>query len=139
VGRLDINTTGAILLTNDGMLCYRLTHPKYEVPRVYMARVHGYVSDRKLARLEKLALPRLASRKRSNNVRLIKEIGHESILRITLREGRNRQVRRMCDSVGLKVVRLKRIQFGPIVIRKLPLGSCRPLETGELEKLRRLT
>lgn len=139
VGRLDINTTGAILLTNDGMLCYRLTHPRYQIPRIYVVRVHGLVNDRKLTRLDKLARPRRGSGKGWTGVRFVKEVGRESILKVTLREGRNRQVRKMCESVGLKIVQLKRVQFGPITIRKLPLGACRPLETRELEKLNRLT
>ncbi|UCH82871.1 MAG: rRNA pseudouridine synthase [Candidatus Latescibacterota bacterium] len=139
VGRLDINTTGAILLTNDGMLCYRLTHPRYQISRIYVVRVRGLVNERKLNRLDKLAMPRRSSGAQWTGVRFAKEIGRESLLRITLREGRNRQVRKMCESVGLKVIQLKRVQFGPITIRKLPLGACRPLEKGELDKLKQLT
>ena len=68
---------------------------------------------------------------------LVRELGKETILRITLHEGQNRQVRRMCESVGLRVVRLKRVQFGPISVRGLPVGAVRPLEAREIEKLRR--
>lgn len=139
VGRLDVNTTGLILLTNDGMLCYRLTHPRHQIPRVYFVRVRGLVDDRKLARMETLSSSRRRAEGGGSAVRFVKEIGRESVLRITLREGRNRQVRKMCESVGLGVVHLKRVQFGPITIRKMPLGACRPLEPGELEQLRRLT
>jgi 23S rRNA pseudouridine2605 synthase len=73
----------------------------------------------------------------SRPVELVKGLGKETILRITLREGRNRQVRRMCEAVGLRVTRLKRVQFGPITIRKLPVGGVRPLERKEIERLRR--
>jgi 23S rRNA pseudouridine2605 synthase len=139
VGRLDINTTGVILLTNDGILCYRLTHPRYQIPRIYVVRVHGLVNDRKLLRLEQLSSSRRRTEKRGVGVRFVKEIGRESILKITLHEGHNRQVRKMCESVGLKVTQLRRVQFGPITIRKMPLGACRPLEPGEMEKLRRAT
>lgn len=137
VGRLDINTTGAILLTNDGMLCYRLTHPRYEIRRVYSVRVRGHLDSQKLRRLIKLAAPRRRSAEVQPAVDLVKKLGKESILRITLREGRNRQVRRICETAGLRVVQLKRLQFGPITIRRLPLGSVRPLEKRETEQLRR--
>ncbi len=139
VGRLDINTTGLILLTNDGMLCYRLTHPRYQIPRTYHARVRGTISDRKLVEMCRLASPGRRSRKEDRDaVGLVRQMGRESILEITLREGRNRQVHRMCESVGLKVVKLRRIRFGPLSIRNLPLGAVRPLERRELERLERV-
>jgi 23S rRNA pseudouridine2605 synthase len=139
VGRLDINTTGAILVTNDGMLCYRLTHPSYEVRRIYDVRVRGLFDDRKLRRLTKLAASGSRRLESESSVELVKRLGMETILRITLREGQNRQVRRLCEGAGLRVVRLKRIQFGPVSIRRLPLGAVRPLEKAEVERLRRLT
>lgn len=133
VGRLDVNTTGALLITNDGLLCYRLTHPKYEVPRTYVARVRGNPGERALARMRKMAGGEGAG------VELVRRLGKVSVLKITLYEGRNRQVRRMCDAVGLRVVKLKRVSFGPVSVRKLPLGAVRPLEKRELERLRRIT
>ncbi|UCG50613.1 MAG: rRNA pseudouridine synthase [Candidatus Latescibacterota bacterium] len=138
VGRLDINTTGAILLTNDGKLCYRLTHPRYEIPRVYIVRVRGLVDERKLKRLDKMTAPPGRHAGRRPGAQLVRGLERESILKITLHEGRHRQVRRMCQVVGLRVVQLRRVQFGPITIRKLPLGAVRPLEKNELEKLKRL-
>jgi len=137
VGRLDINTTGAILLTNDGMLCYRLTHPRYEIRRVYNVRVRGVLDDRKFRRLVKLSTPRRRNAEAHPAVDLVKRLGKETILRITLREGRNRQVRWICETAGLRVVQLRRLQFGPITIRRLPLGAVRPLEKRETEQLRR--
>ena len=137
VGRLDVNTTGAILLTNDGMLCYRLTHPRFEIARVYMVRVRGLVDDQKLRRLARLSASRTPGTDARSPVELVRGLGKESILRITLHEGRHRQVHRMCEVVGLRVVRLKRVQFGPVTIRKLPLGGVRPLEAKEIERLRR--
>jgi pseudouridine synthase len=135
VGRLDVNTTGAILLTNDGMLCYRLTHPRFEIARVYMVRVRGVVDGQKLRRLGRQS-GRVVPGAARPPVELVSELGKESILRITLHEGRHRQVRRMCEVVGLHVVRLKRVQFGPVTIRKLPLGAVRLLAAKEIEKLR---
>lgn len=137
VGRLDVNTTGAILLTNDGMLCYRLTHPRFGIARIYMVRVRGHVDEQRLSRLARQSGRAAAGTVARVPVELVKQIGKETILRITLREGRQRQVRRMCEAVGLRVVRLKRVQFGPVSIRKLPLGAVRPLEAKEIERLRR--
>jgi 23S rRNA pseudouridine2605 synthase len=140
VGRLDVNTTGVILLTNDGILCYRLTHPRFGIPRVYAVRVRGVVDEQKIRRLSRLA--RFGGRRPEGSgdrppVELLKEMGKESILRVTLHEGRHRQVRKMCESVGLRVVRLKRVRFGPISARGMPPGAVRPLDPREIQMLRR--
>ncbi len=137
VGRLDVNTTGAILITNDGLLCYRLTHPRFGVARVYMVRVRGILDEQRLRRLARLGGWREEDGARRTPVELVKNLGKECILRVALREGRHRQVRRMCEAVGLRVVRLKRVQFGPVTIRKLPLGGVRPLDSKEIMKLHR--
>jgi pseudouridine synthase len=117
------------------MLCYRLTHPRYQIPRTYHVRVRGAMNDKKLKGLQRLAGSPSGSKRPT--VELVKHADHESILTITLHEGRNRQVRRMCEKMGLRVTRLRRIKFGPISIRKLPLGTVRPLDKKELERLRR--
>jgi len=137
VGRLDINTTGALLVTNDGLLCYRLTHPRYGVVRVYQAWVRGAFDARKLSRLRGMAgAPRRAPGGGARaGAEVVKAMEGKTVLRITLQEGRNRQVRRMCEAVGLRVTRLARLSFGPVTIRGLPLGAVRPLEPGELRKL----
>lgn len=137
VGRLDINTTGALIITNDGLLCYRLTHPSHEVARTYVVRVRGLWDERKLARLRRLASGRRATAETAVDV--VKQQEKVTVLRITLREGRNRQVRRMCEAVGLRVARLKRVSFGPLSIKGLPVGAVRPLERRELERLDRMT
>jgi len=153
VGRLDVNTTGALLITNDGALCYQLTHPRFQTPRTYQVRVRGNCSERAIERLRRLSAGgrQRGSRGRGSiagesvartqgkgsSVDLVRSLGKVSVLRITLREGRNRQVRRMCEEVGLHVVKLKRMSFGPISVRGLPRGSVRPLEKNELEKLDR--
>jgi len=139
VGRLDVNTTGVILLTNDGILCYRLSHPRFGIPRVYVARVRGEMDEQRLRRLSRMArLEHRAGIGERPPVELLKELGKESILRITLYEGRNRQVRKMCESVGLRIVHLKRVQFGPISARGLPPGAFRPLEPREIRSLRKV-
>ena len=139
VGRLDINTSGVLLLTNDGMLCYRLTHPQFEIPRIYTVKVRGIVDERRLQRLNRIASGDRRGKKPVQVVEHLKTAGKVSTLKLTLREGRNRQVRKMCENVGLRVVQLKRVQFGPVSVRKLPLGSVRPLEKNEIDKLIRMT
>jgi 23S rRNA pseudouridine2605 synthase len=148
VGRLDVNTTGALLVTNDGFLCYRLTHPRFGIPRVYQVRVRGRADDTQMRRLERMvadpgpAPARGTGGKRRDAVRssveLVTRLEKEAVLRVTLREGRNRQVRNMCEAVGLRIVSLKRVSFGPISLWKLPVGAVRPLTRRELEKLDRL-
>jgi 23S rRNA pseudouridine2605 synthase len=135
VGRLDVNTTGALLVTNDGPLCYRLTHPSFGIPKTYLVHVRGGMDEAKIQRLKKMAGVNVKS---AASVELIKRLDKTSILKVTLVEGRNRQVRRMCDVVGLWVVKLKRTNFGPISLRNLPVGSVRPLTKREVERLNSL-
>ncbi len=144
VGRLDVNTTGALLITNDGLLCYRLTHPRFQIPRTYSVRVRGRLTTRGLDLMRRLSqsTPRgksAGARSTRSVVEVVREAGKVIVLRITLLEGRNRQVRRICKAAGLNVVKLKRVSFGPVSVRKLPLGSVRPLERSELLKLERIT
>jgi len=141
VGRLDVNTTGALLITNDGLLCYRLTHPRFEIPRVYQVRVRGDVSDTQLHRLDVMARDAAAgARSRPGHtlrggVKVVKQLPREAVIQVTLLEGKNRQVRNMCDAVRLRITELKRVSFGPVSIRGLPLGTVRPLERRELVRL----
>jgi 23S rRNA pseudouridine2605 synthase len=152
VGRLDVNTTGALLLTNDGFLCYRLTHPRFGIARVYQVRVRGELDESRLRRLEKMAAAdaRVARPARAApgakqeprprpSVEVVARLEKESVLRVTLLEGRNRQVRRMCEAVGLRVVALKRLSFGSISVRKMPVGAVRTLTTKELARLDQAT
>jgi pseudouridine synthase len=142
VGRLDVNTTGALLITNDGLLCYRLTHPRFGIPRVYQVKVRGAVSDAQLRRLGQMAREGSAPAPGAGRTRQIRpavevvvRLPREVVLRFKLLEGRNRQVRQMCEAVGLRITALKRVSFGPVSIRKLPLGAIRPLERRELDRL----
>jgi 23S rRNA pseudouridine2605 synthase len=132
VGRLDADTTGLILLTNDGDLAHALTHPRYEVPRTYRARVQGRPGQRALSALREgvelddgLTAPA--------RVRLVG--AHE--LELTIHEGRKRQVRRMCEAVGHRVIALQRIAFGPLRLGDLRPGHHRRLTAAEVERLRR--
>lgn len=131
VGRLDAETTGLILLTDDGDLANRLTHPRYEVPKTYVAHVEGFVNERALKALrDGVELddgPTLPA-----EVRQI-ETG---VLQITLREGRKRQVRRMCAAVGHPVRELQRVAFGPLRLADLGEGRVRRLSPAEVQRLR---
>lgn len=131
VGRLDADTTGLILLTDDGDLANRLTHPRYEVPKTYVATVGGFVDEQALRALrEGVELddgPTLPA-----EVRQI-ETG---VLQITLREGRKRQVRRMCAAVGHPVQDLQRVAFGPLRLGDLHEGRVRRLSPAEVQRLR---
>jgi 23S rRNA pseudouridine2605 synthase len=133
VGRLDADTTGLILLTNDGALAHELTHPRYEVPKTYRARVAGgAVGERALRALrEGVELddgPTAPAR--------VRRLGaHE--LELTIHEGRKRQVRRMCEAVGHRVLELHRVAFGPLRLAGLAPGSHRRLTEAEVERLRR--
>lgn len=137
VGRLDEDTTGVLLLTNDGELAYRLTHPRYAVPKTYLAEVRGMVEETRLQQLREGVMledgkTALASAKlvRYNPQR------NTSLIRLTLHEGRKRQAKRMCAMVGHPVVRLHRERFGPLTLRNLPIGTMRHLTAGEVAKLK---
>jgi 23S rRNA pseudouridine2605 synthase len=135
VGRLDADSSGLILLTNDGALAHRLTHPSFEVPKTYRARVGGGpVGDEALRRLRK-------------GVRLedgmtaparIRRVSR-GVLELTIHEGRNRQVRRMCEAVGHPVAELRRVAFGPLKLGDLAPGSYRRLSDAEVQRLRSLS
>jgi 23S rRNA pseudouridine2605 synthase len=142
VGRLDADSKGLLLLTNDGDLTNRLTHPRYGVAKTYRAVVDGYVDPKELERLEKGIW--LADREGKgfktgrSHIRVVKRMRERSILEITIREGRNRQVRRMLAGVGHKVKDLTRIRMGPLTIQGLPSGKFRELLPREVKELQRL-
>jgi 23S rRNA pseudouridine2605 synthase len=133
VGRLDAETTGLILLTNDGELADRLTHPRYGVAKVYRARVEPpRLSPRALEALKKgvdLEEGRTAPAR-------VRQPGR-GVVELTIREGRKRQVRRMLEAVGHRVVELERVAFGPLGLRGLEPGKSRRLTKAEVERLRR--
>ena len=133
VGRLDADTTGLILLTNDGELANRLTHPRYQVEKLYRVEL----TPRPVA---EAALETLREGVRlEDGATLPARVEQRSpgVLEIALREGRKRQVRRMCEAVGHRVVALRRIAFGPLELGRLAEGESRRLEAGEVDRLRR--
>jgi 23S rRNA pseudouridine2605 synthase len=138
VGRLDYDSEGLLILTNDGDLAARLTHPSHEVPREYHARVLGVPDEHDLARLRRGIV--LDGRRTAPAViRLLKVLTsrpQQALLAITLHEGRTRQVRRMCEAVGHPVADLRRVRIGPIADDRLKLGAYRPLAAREVAALR---
>ena len=131
VGRLDADTTGLILLTNDGDLAYALTHPSFEVPRTYRARVEGRPDERALRALrEGVEL----DDGRTAPARVRRVGAHE--LELTIHEGRKRQVKRMLAAVGHPVLALQRVAFGPLRLGELGSGRHRRLTAAEVERLR---
>lgn len=134
VGRLDYDTEGLLLLTDDGPLTNYLLHPRYEIPRVYEAEVEGQVRDADLPRWRRgvtladgAAMPK--------NVSVLRRGAATTWLSLTFAEGRNREVRRYADALGHRVVRLRRVAFGPLLLGDLPSGASRPLRPRELADL----
>jgi 23S rRNA pseudouridine2605 synthase len=138
VGRLDAATTGIILLSSDGELTHRLTHPRYGIEKTYVARLEGELSKESLERLNNgvelddgMTAPAKA--------KILAQKPGETLLELIIHEGRNRQVRRMCSAVGNDVISLHRSQVGPITDRGLKSGESRQLSTAEVHELYKIT
>jgi len=132
VGRLDADSTGLILLTNDGELANHLMHPRYQVPKVYRAKVaRGPVADAALRALRS-GVDLDDGRTAPARVRALRP----DVLEITIREGRKRQVRRMCEAIGHPVLALRRVSFGPLELGDLRVGAHRRLSRAEVDALR---
>ncbi|HEX2049989.1 MAG TPA: pseudouridine synthase [Actinomycetota bacterium] len=136
VGRLDVDTEGAIVLTNDGDLTHRLTHPSFEVPKTYLAEVRGAVRHGTVVRLAR-GIELDDGPTAPADVAIVDRLGPTTLVEITLREGRNRQVRRMFEAVGHPVVRLARTAIGPLELGRLKPGSLRRLAPDEVRALYR--
>jgi len=141
VGRLDYDSEGLLLLTNDGDLAARLTHPRHEVDKVYAARIRGVPDDHTLERLAK-GVTIDGRRTAPAKVRVIEPRGKQApadqtTIELAIHEGRQRQVRKMFDAVGHPVVRLKRVRIGPIEDPDIPPGHWRDLTPQEIERLYR--
>ncbi len=137
VGRLDYNTTGLLLMTNDGELAQRLTHPSHQVDKTYVAAVAGVLSDARLARLRRgvdiggfVTSPA--------KVKVLRQNARSAVAEITIREGKNRQVRRMFAAVGNPVQALQRVAVGDIRLGRLKEGHYRKLSAEEIEYLREI-
>lgn len=136
VGRLDVMTTGLLLLTTDGEAVHRLTHPRYRIPRRYSALVHGHAPG-EIEALARQPFELDGRPVQPSDVRVRPGRDGRSILDVTLHEGRNRVVRRWCEAMGLKVERLARLSYGPVRLGDLKPGEYRPLTPDEERALYR--
>jgi pseudouridine synthase len=134
VGRLDVTTEGLLLLTNDGDFALKVSHPRYEIPRRYHAKVRGTPAPETLTRLKKGIFVE-GDRLSFDTVRVIEEAGN-SWLEITLHEGKHHEVKRLLDAVGHPVSKLRRVGLGPLTDRGLKPGEFRSLTPGEVARLK---
>jgi 23S rRNA pseudouridine2605 synthase len=134
VGRLDKDTTGLLILTNDGGLTNLLTHPKYHVDKVYMLQVEGIITN---AQIKALTNGVLLDDGITAPARVI--LYKNGSMEMTIHEGRNRQIRRMCETVGITLVALERIKFGPLSLSNLKVGKYRELTLKEVQILKNRT
>ncbi len=137
VGRLDFFSEGLLLLTDDGELCNRLTHPSHHLARVYEVTVRGPVPDQALAAMRAGMTLAEGERLAPAAAEVISSGPKGAVLRLVLGQGLNRQIRRMCRDLGLTVLKLVRVALGPLVLGGLKPGQVRPLSERELDELRR--
>jgi 23S rRNA pseudouridine2605 synthase len=134
VGRLDYNSEGLLLLTDDGDLANKLTHPKYEIPKIYKVSVKGKPTPSQLSRLSRPI--RDGDDVLTAEVTLVPEEGENSTLLFKIKEGKNREIRRMCDAAGVFVRRLRRVQVGRLSLGSLKAGEYRYLTPSEIRYLK---
>lgn len=135
VGRLDLNSEGLLIMTNDGELTNAITHPSHEIQKIYNVTLKGKVSNEELDRLR--AVKELDGEKIAPvGVELVNRSETQSVVRFTLTEGKNREIRRICEKIGVTITRLKRVSLGPIRLGDLKSGEYRELSSSELRALK---
>jgi pseudouridine synthase len=137
VGRLDFDSLGLLLFTNDGEVTYRLTHPKYEVPRTYKVTAVGKITDNAIERLRK-GVQLTDGPSGGSKVTLMARNEKQSVFRMTITQGRSRQVRRMVEAVGFSLVHLVRTGFGRLRLGDLKIGEYRFLEIEEVKGIKKM-
>ena len=136
IGRLDYDTSGVLLLTNDGELSYRLTRSAKEIEKVYQVRVEGILTQTAVNQLMRgILLDGVMTKRAKVEVISFDRANQSTLMNLTITEGRNRQVRRMCESIGFPVKKLKRISFGGVTLDGLGVGECRALKPHEIKVL----
>lgn len=135
VGRLDMDSEGLLLFTNDGAFANRLMHPSHQVEKTYEVQVSGYAAEKLTLLRRPIVLD--GYRIAPPEVRLLRRAGDKAWIQVVIHEGRNRQVRRMCQAAGLTVLRLKRTREGDLRLGDLPLGKWRSLTEAEIENLKK--
>ena len=138
VGRLDMDVEGLLILTNDGELAKRLMHPKYEVPKLYRAKIAGLIDQKALRKLASGVLIIGDKKAAPAKAELIKKDETKSWIFLTLTEGRHNQVKRMCSAVGHPVLKLKRVAYASLKLDPLPKEAIRPLTAVEISALKKL-
>lgn len=134
VGRLDMYTSGALILTNDGDFVYKLTHPKHEITKTYTVTLVGIVSKEEVEQLRKgVKIDDYVTRPAQVKILKIDKEKNKSRLEIKIHEGKNRQVRKMCEAVGKKVIALHRSEIGTIQVKDLKIGTWRYLKKSEIQ------
>ena len=137
VGRLDYNTQGVLLFTNDGVLAKKLLLPKYKVERTYKVKVSGIPNEKTLKRLARGV--HIADEKfKPIDVKIQKSSGKNCFLIMTLTEGKNRHIKKVCEHIGHPVIKLQRTHFGGLNLTGLPLGACRFLNPKEIKSLNKI-
>ncbi len=139
VGRLDYDTEGLLLLTNDGDLAHALMHPSSEVKKTYWVKVKGHVSQAEVEKVERGGISLPAGKTLPCNMRVVREFDNNAWVEVVIHEGRKRQVRLMMEKIGHPVIKLKRVGYGFLKIGGLALGACRHLAPSEVEGLHDLT
>jgi pseudouridine synthase len=134
VGRLDLDTSGLLLMTNDNQFAERVTNPSSHVPKIYLVKASARLTDAELQKLRD-GIELVDGFTRPARVERVRDSAKYTHFEITLTEGRNRQVRRMVESLGAKVLKLVRVRIGPIGIGTLPIGTWRPLTPAEVRLL----
>ena len=138
VGRLDMYTSGALILTDDGDFVYKVTHPKHEVTKTYTATLIGEITDEEVERLRKgVEIEDYISKPALVKILKIDKENHISRIEITIHEGKNREVRKMCEAVGRKVKALHRTKIGNISVKSLKIGEWRYLKEDEVKNLQK--
>ncbi len=135
VGRLDYDTSGLLLLTNDGDVTYKMTHPSFEIDKTYIGEVKGVLTEDEIKRFEE-GLIIDGYKTWPAKIKILKENVESSILKITIHEGRNRQVRKMCEAINHPIINLKRVSIGEINLESLNIGEWRFLRGGEIEYIK---
>ena len=136
IGRLDYDTSGVLLLTNDGTLSYRLTRSAKEIEKVYQVRIDGLIDQKAVNQLMKgILLDGVLTKRAKVEVLSLDKKNNSSLLLLTITEGRNRQVRRMCEAIGYPVKKLKRVSFGGVTLDGLSVGAYRMLKPHEVKVL----
>ena len=135
VGRLDYDSEGLLIFTNDGDLANRLTHPSNEIPKTYLVKIEGLIDENSLAKLRAGVVIDGVKTKKCN-IKVIDEFNNFTKMHVTITEGRNREIRKMFETVGKNVVLLKRIKIGDLALHGLDRGECRKLSPAEIDYLK---